>query len=390
MRRPPPSPPARPAEGRYRWVGTAGAAALLVAFWAAFWPRGKPEVAPPAPGAEAPAPGEAAPGEAARHRPSEEDVVPMPGCFRGLREFDRHATLADLRAAILRGGLDQPFAEYLRGRLAELIGGAPERARAVLAWAKEASGAELEVLLGAIKDSAAVHDPGVAESLLATGEDKAAATDLRAAALDALETQHKLEPATMARLKAIALDDGADAPAWLATRTLGRVMKEDFEHGGSFEPYWRELLAIGQTSRETQVQLLALEMPSYADPVLGRESIDALAQIMRTDPDRAVREMAAHRLSVTKDPDKVLAIYRQAFPAERDECVRWAIFRFTVRVAGAGALPLLAEFAAIDRRFKEDHQDFVTLYASGTTDFARIWTGKEERHQCLGEEGEER
>jgi hypothetical protein len=56
-------------------------------------------------------------------------------------------------------------------------------------------------------------------------------------------------------------------------------------------------------------------------------------------------------------------------------------------VAGAGALPMLAAFAAMDPRFKEDHEDFVTLYGSGTVDFSRIWTGKAERHQCVLEEG---
>ena len=35
----------------------------------------------------------------------------------------------------------------------------------------------------------------------------------------------------------------------------------------------------------------------------------------------------------------------------------------------------------------QDYQDFQRLYAEGTVDFARIWLGKEERHQCLVEEG---
>jgi hypothetical protein len=29
----------------------------------------------------------------------------------------------------------------------------------------------------------------------------------------------------------------------------------------------------------------------------------------------------------------------------------------------------------------------MALYASGTVDFARVWTGKVERHQCVAEEG---
>jgi hypothetical protein len=188
-------------------------------------------------------------------------------------------------------------------------------------------------------------------------------------------------------MKEIALDDHADSAAWMAARTIGRVMKEDFQRTGVYEPYWKQLLSVGQESEETAVQLLALEMPSYADPVLDGGSIAALAELLKKDPDRSVREMAAHRLSVTRESERVLAVYREAFPAERDECVRWAIFRFTARVAGAGALPMLAEFAALDPRFKEDHEDFMALYGSGTVDFSRIWLGKAERHQCVLEEG---
>jgi hypothetical protein len=58
-----------------------------------------------------------------------------------------------------------------------------------------------------------------------------------------------------------------------------------------------------------------------------------------------------------------------------------------VRVAGAGALPLLQEFAAKDPRFVRDYTEFRDLYASGTVDFARIWLGKAEHHSCLVEEG---
>ncbi|HTE53223.1 MAG TPA: hypothetical protein VK698_20355 [Kofleriaceae bacterium] len=311
----------------------------------------------------------------------------MPGCWPSLREFDRLASIDDLHAAIAAvGGQDVLLAGYLQERLTELIGSDVERARAVLAWAREAGGPQLEILLGALKASPAVQNPAVAEGLLAMGEDGTASVDLRSRALDALETQRSLDARTMSRMKAIALDETSDAAAWMATRSLGRVMQEDFERTGTYAPYWKELLAIGRESEETAVQLLALEMPSYADPVLDGESIEDLARLLRSDPDRNVREMAAHRLSVTRAPDKVIAVYRQAFPAEADECVRWAIFRFAVRVAGAGALPVLAEFAAVDPRFKPDRDDFAALYASGTVDFARIWVGKAERHQCEGPE----
>ena len=97
--------------------------------------------------------------------------------------------------------------------------------------------------------------------------------------------------------------------------------------------------------------------------------------------------MAAYRLAVTEQPDKALEYYRAAFPQEQDECVRWALFRFAVRAAGPGALPLLEQMAAQDPRFLQDYQDFKRLYAAGTVDFARIWLGVEERHNCIMEEG---
>lgn len=373
---------------------------MLIAFWALFWPRRDPSPADGSQGLKAalpgatelgsaaPAPVASASSSAAGQRPPD-DRVPTPGCWQGLRDFDRSASIADMRAAIaaaVRGG-DPLLAGYLRDRLAEMIGGDPARALAVLASARDASGPELAILMGAVKDAPAVRDPSVADKLLSMGEAKTESIDLRSAALDALETQERLGAGAIGRMKAVALDASSDATAWMATRTLGRVMKEDFERTGSYEPYWKELLSIGQQSAETAVQLLALEMPSYADPILVGEDIEALAEILRKDPDRSVREMAAHRLSVTRDQAKVLAVYRAAFPAERDECVRWAIFRFTVRVAGAGALPMLAEFAARDPKFAEDQKDFMALYAAGTVDFARIWTGKVERHQCVAEEG---
>ncbi len=320
----------------------------------------------------------------------EKDEVPMPGCWPALRDFDRAATLEDLHAAIAAvGGQDVLLAGYLQEKLTELIGSDAVRARTVLDWAKKASGPELEILLAALKAAPAVREPSVAQVLLAVGEDQTAAVDLRSRALDALETQERLDDGMMGRMKAIAMDETSDAAAWMATRTMGRVMVEDFERTGAYERYWKQLLSIGRESEETAVQLLALEMPSYADPVLDEGSIDALAELLRSDPDRNVREMAAHRLSVTRSSERVLAVFRAAFPQERDECVRWAIFRFTARVAGPNALPFLAEFAAVDPKFKPDHQEFAALYGSGTVDFARIWLGVNERHQCLTEEGDQ-
>lgn len=318
-----------------------------------------------------------------------EDILPMPGCWEGIGEFDKSTSLDNFRQALSAavGAGDRELAQYLQERLTELVGGDASRALQVLEWAEQSGQPELGVYMEAIKDAAAVHDPKVVERLLKMGEDKGSQIVNRAAAFDTLESQKSLSAANLQRLKAVALDLSSDSAGWVATRTLGRVMKEDYERTGNFAPYWKELMDIGEKSEDMAVRLLALEMPSYSNPIIGGDSIERLSAIMQNDKERDVREMAAFRLAVTETPEKALGAYRTAFPAEQDECVRWAIFRFAVRAGGAQALPLLAQMAAQDPRFVQDYQDFQRLYAEGAVDFARIWLGKEERHQCLVEEG---
>jgi hypothetical protein len=318
-----------------------------------------------------------------------EDILPMPGCWEGVGGFDKNTSLDNFRQALSAavGAGDRELAQYLQERLTELIGGDTSRALQVLDWAEKSQQPELGVYMEALKDAAAVHDPKVVERLLKMGEDPGAQLINRAAALDTLESQKSLSAANIQRLKGVALDVSTDSAGWVATRTLGRVMKEDYERTGNFAPYWKELMDIGEKSEDMAVRLLALEMPSYSNPVIGGDSIERLSTIMAKDKERDVREMAAFRLAVTETPEKALEAYRTAFPAEQDECVRWAIFRFAVRAGGAQALPLLAQMAAQDPRFAQDYQDFQKLYATGAVDFARIWLGKEERHPCLVEEG---
>ncbi|WP_141328873.1 HEAT repeat domain-containing protein [Myxococcus sp. AB025B] len=317
------------------------------------------------------------------------EQLPMPGCWDGLRALDKETSLDALRAAlgVAVGHRDNLLATYLQERLTELVGQDAGRALQVIEWAKQASPPELGLYLEAVKAAPAVHDAKVSAALLGMGEDKSLPTQNRSAALDALETQRRLSPGDLARLKAVALDETADSTAWVATRTMGRVMKEDFERTGTHAPYWKELLSIAGTSDDMAVRLLALEMPSYSDPLIGPESFDELEHILTTDRERDVREMAAFRLGVTREPEQALKIYEAAFDKEHDVCVRWAIFRFAVRAAGEGALPLLARLAAKDPRFQRDYTEFQQLYASGTVDFARIWLGKGEHHACLVEEG---
>jgi len=322
-------------------------------------------------------------------RPLAVEQIPMPGCWDGLQEFDRTASMDTVRAALLAAiaNKDRYLAAYLQERLTELVGNDPDRALQVLEWSKGTSHPELGIYMEALKAAPAVHDAKVSGQLLKLGEDKGATLQARSAALGALETQRRLGPSDLKRLKAVALDETVDSVAWVATRTLGRVMKEDYERTGNYAPYWKELLDISSKSDDMAVRLLALEMPSYSNPLIGEESFAQLAHTLKTDRERDVREMAAFRLGVTRAPDKALKVYRAAFEQEHDVCVRWALFRFTVRVAGAAALPLLAEYAAKDPRFMKDYTEFKDLYASGTVDFARIWLKKAEHHSCIVEDG---
>ena len=238
-----------------------------------------------------------------------EEVLPAPSCLPGLADFDQRATLDDLRAAIAAsGGADEALQAYLSERLAELIGADPARAQAVLGWVEKASPQAAAMYLAAIKQSEAAHHASVPPKLLSLAEQAGAPSELRAAALSALETQRRLDDSAMQRLRRIALDESSEQTAWLATRTLGRVLTEDFQRTGESGRYIKTLLDISGRSADTGVRSLALEMPSYGQPLLPGDTIDELARLLRRDPDRAVREMAALRLSLTEAPQRALKL----------------------------------------------------------------------------------
>ncbi len=219
------------------------------------------------------------------------ELLPMPGCWQGVAELDKTLTLANFRQALAAAisGRDRMLATYLQEKLTELVGDDSSRALQVLEWAEGASMPELGVYIEAVKATAAVQRPEVVERLLKMGEDKGATLLNRGAAMDALETQKRFTPATLARVKAVALDESLDSTAWVATRTIGRVMKEDYERTGTFAPYWKELMDISEKSDDMAVRLLALEMPTYSNPLIGGDSLERLDKIMRTDRERDVR-----------------------------------------------------------------------------------------------------
>lgn len=314
------------------------------------------------------------------------EQLPVPPCWEGLLALDQGSSLDELYAALIAGSEDPLLVEYLQSRLAEVIGDSSASALAVIGRAAQAGPPLTGLLMEALKRAPAAQQGKVAEKLLALGADGQASHELRRAALDALDSQRSLSSDAIQRLKAVALEEQADEVGWVATRTLGRVMVEDYQHGGRATGYWRELLDLGQRSGEAAVRALALEMPSYGDIPVDGTSIAKLGQILKHDPDRAVREMAAFRLGLSRDPDQALQVFQEAFGGESDLCVRWAIFRFAVRASGAKALPLLGQLAAVEPRLRPDYEDFRALYDSGQVDFVRVWLAKPERHQCLDEE----
>jgi len=317
------------------------------------------------------------------------EKLPIPPCWDGLVELDEHASLATLHEALLsaQSSGDPLLLEYLEERLAEVIGGDAQAALQVFGWARDAGAPLSTHLLAAVKHSAAVQKPEVADKLLLLGADGKQSQELRKAALEALETQRSLPAPMLSKLKSVAMDEHSDEAAWLATRTIGRVMTEEFQRGGSAGSYLKDLLDIGQHSGEAAVRSLALEMPSYGNIPVEKSALVTLAQVLSRDPDRSVREMAAFRMGLSRDPNQALTLLGAAFESERDLCVRWAIFRFAVRAAGPRSLPLLDKLSMTEPRLRPDYEDFRAIYARGVVDFARVWQEKPERMQCLDEEG---
>ena len=319
------------------------------------------------------------------------ELMPMPNCWNGLVQFDQNLSLDNFRsaidAAISRN--DQFLMSYLEGRLTEFLGNNPKVALQVLDWAEVSSGGmDTVIYMEALKRAPAVQHPKVAERLLSMSENPKGSLAVRAAALIGLETQKRMDAASLGRLTALAVDATQDARlGWNATRTIGRVMEQDYKNTGTHQPYWQQLLSIAQKSEEPKVRLIALEMPSYSNQILDGKSIDALSELMRTDRDRLMREMAALRLSHTDSPEKALEAYGAAFPSEHELCNRWALMRFAARVAGPAALPLMQQFAQQDPRLQQDYLDFKELYEKGLLDWERVWLEKKLYHDCSVEEG---
>ncbi|HZI10296.1 MAG TPA: HEAT repeat domain-containing protein [Myxococcus sp.] len=304
------------------------------------------------------------------------DNVPLPPCWAELAKLDRTLSLEDFRQVLASGlpSRDRFLLTYLEERLTALVGNDPKKGLQVLSWvAGSEDGLEVMVLMEGLKKSGSVHHPKVTERLFQRAESTEGAPLVRAAAVIGLETQKRFDPAELQRLKALAMDVRDGQVAWNATRTIGRVMETDFNATGRYQAYWESLLDISRKSEDRAVRTMALEMPTYSNLVLPKDSIDTLAETMRTAGDREMREMAALRLSVTDEPARALDAYDQAFKTETDFCMRWAMFRFALRAGGAQALPLAQRMAQQEPRLQQDYAGFKQLYDEGVHDWNRIW-----------------
>jgi hypothetical protein len=308
-------------------------------------------------------------------------------CWEELERFNEAVTLETFRAwaAPLLAAKDPLVLEYLKGRLAELIGNDEGRASEVLGWAREAPPAEFKLLMAGLRGSPALALPKVASQLASLGLDERLDLGRRAGFLDELQRLPHLEPAVLERLTQFAKDPASGEAGWVTTRAIGRVMKEDFTRTGNARPYLDKLFTIATTTPDEPVRYLALEMEVHASAPLDAQATQQLAKILATEGSPDVRQVAAHDLSLAQDKAQALQIYAKAFAAEQDLCVRWALFRFAARAAGKAALPVMADMAMTDPRFQGNYHDIERLYASGVVDFDRIWFGlpTQDPHGCL-------
>jgi hypothetical protein len=123
----------------------------------------------------------------------------------------------------------------------------------------------------------------------------------------------------------------------------------------------------------------------HSAPVLDAETTARYAKLLTTEGNESGRDAAAHNLSLSDDKQKVLKLFEETFATDPSVCARWALFRFSARVAGKDALPVMANMALLDPRFQRDYQIFEQLYASGTLDFVRVWNSlpDQDPHDCM-------
>ncbi|WP_174259173.1 hypothetical protein [Myxococcus xanthus] len=310
--------------------------------------------------------------------------LPHLTCRAGYLDFEQLHGLPTVRAAIQQALAqhDPAALTFLTERIPEVLGEDAQAAHQVLDWADTAPAPEASVLMAGLREASAVRDARVAERLLTMAEQHAS-IDHRAQALQALETQARFGAPAQDRLMALARRSTApQGMSLLAVRTLGWVMKNDFQAGGSEESYLTRLLTLARESEDRHVRALAVELAASLSVRLDARAVEQLAWVLESDTDANVRELAALALSDGRDTRAVLKHFSAAFPGEQRLCVRWALLRYTLRASGAEALPQVRDYAKQDRRFARDVADFQALYDAGHVDFDRLWLNKRVYHRC--------
>ncbi|NVJ02925.1 hypothetical protein HV824_33090 [Myxococcus sp. AM009] len=305
-------------------------------------------------------------------------------CRAGYLDFEQLHGLPAVRAAIQQALAqhDPAALAFLTERIPEVLGGDAQAAHQVLDGADTAPAPEAAVLLAGLREASAVRDARVAERLLNMAEQHAS-TDHRAQALRTLETQARFGAPAQDRLTALARSGTApQGMSLLAVRTLGWVMKNDFQTGSSVEPYLMRLLTLARESEDPHVRALSVELAASLSVRLDARAVEQLAWVLEKDSDANVRELAALALSDGRDTRVVLNHFSAAFAGEQRLCVRWAILRYTLRAGGAAALSQVRDYARQDRRFARDVADFQALYDAGHVDFDRLWLNKRVYHRC--------
>jgi hypothetical protein len=315
-------------------------------------------------------------------------VFPTPTCRAGILQFDaglgQLGALKDLAAigsALQRAldGEDVRLAQYIQEWLSELITADTGIMRAVLNDMGSATEVERNVFLMAIQD-AAIDDSQVVDQLLNTAE-KPGDAELQRRALAALQTQPSLSAVQLDRLTALGKEATGDRIAIAATSVIGLVLRNDQTR---VDEYATRLLDIAQAQTDLAVAYLAVEMVGHPAVTLDTLSVQRLTNLLNNHPSLALRKLAVHVLSSARDTQTVLKVYEQAFKENMDLCVRWAIMKFSLRAVGAKALPLLAEFAALEPGLQQDAAEFRQMYDSGIVDFEHIWLAKTAKgfHRC--------
>src|SRR5690349_19786808 len=149
----------------------------------------------------------------------------------------------------------------------------------------------------------------------------------QAAAIAMLETQKALDVESLRRFEELAIATSSPRSQDLAIKGFGEVMRGSRYrqegggcHAGEGERMQQSLLDVGSASSSIDGQRLALEMVSDPPEAMAPVIVEQLGDLLQTGSTRWIRQMAAHALAFSGNPDLALATYRRAFLAEVELC----------------------------------------------------------------------